>query len=91
MRFMLLMLGMMACAGVSAQGKVLHDAACLQCHASLSGGNEYELYQRSDRKVKTLDGLAKRVQNCALAADVNWTEAQREAVVLYLKDSFYRF
>lgn len=88
---MLLIFGMMACAGVSAQGKVLHDAACLQCHASISGGNAYQLYQRSDRKVKTSDGLAKRVKNCALAADVSWTESQRESVVRYLKDSFYQF
>lgn len=88
---MLLLLGMMACVAVSAQGKALHDAACLQCHASLSGGNAYQLYQRSDRKVKTLEGLTKRVKSCALAADVSWNEAQREAVVRYLSDNFYRF
>lgn len=88
---MLLLLGMMACGAVSAQGKALHDAACLQCHGSLSGGNAYQLYQRSDRKVKTPEGLTKRVKSCALAADVSWNEAQREAVVRYLSDNFYRF
>jgi len=91
MRFIGLLIGLMACAGVSAQGKALHDSACLQCHASLSGGNAYQLYQRSDRKMKSVEGLTKQVKNCALAADVSWTDAQREAVVQYLNDSFYRF
>lgn len=85
------MLGLMACAAVSAQGKTLHDSACLQCHASLSGGDGTQLYQRSDRKVTSLEGLRKRVKNCALAADVSWDDAQREAVVQYLKASFYQF
>jgi len=91
MRFIGLLLGLMACAGVSAQGKALHDSACLQCHASLSGGDAYQLYQRPDRKVKTSQGLNKQVKNCALAADVSWSENERKAVVQYLKDSFYHF
>lgn len=91
MRLVLMMLGLLFCAAVSAQGKALHDSACLQCHAALSGGNGTHLYQRGDRKVKSLEGLRKRVKNCALAADVSWDDAQREAVVQYLKASFYRF
>lgn len=74
-----------------AQGQALHDAACLQCHASLGGGNPYQLYQRADRKVKTLQELEKRVAFCMKAADVNWTKSQQQAVVQYLRAEFYRF
>jgi len=91
MRFILLIMGFLLCAGVSAQGKILHDSACLQCHASLTEGKPEQLYQRADRRVKTLEGLTKRVKNCAIAADANWNEQQREAVVEYLNSSFYQF
>ena len=74
-----------------ADGKILHDASCLQCHASLTGADGNALYNRSDRKVKTLSGLEKRVANCALAADANWTPAQQQQVIDYLNSRFYRF
>jgi mono/diheme cytochrome c family protein len=74
-----------------AQGQALHDAACLQCHASLGGGNPNQLYQRADRQVKSLSELEKRVAFCMKAADVNWNKAQQQAVVEYLRDAFYRF
>lgn len=91
MRLALLLTGLLFSTASLAQGKALHDTACLQCHASLGGSDPYQLYQRSDRKVKSLGGLRKRVKNCMLAADVNWDKAQQEAVVQYLRESFYRF
>lgn len=74
-----------------AQGKALHDAACLQCHASLGGGDANQLYLREDRQVKSLDGLKKRVAFCTKAADVSWNKAQKQAVVEYLRQRFYDF
>lgn len=74
-----------------ADGRALHDANCMQCHASLTGGDGNSLYSRSDRKVKTLAGLEKRVANCAIAADANWTPAQQQQVIDYLNSRFYRF
>lgn len=74
-----------------ADGRALHDANCMQCHASLTGGDGNTLYSRSDRKVKTLAGLEKRVANCAIAADANWTPAQQQQVIDYLNSRFYRF
>lgn len=75
-----------------ADGKALHDASCLQCHAALTGGGDGNgLYSRADRKVKTLSGLEKRVANCAIAADANWTPAQQQQVIEYLNSRFYRF
>lgn len=74
-----------------ADGRALHDASCLQCHASLTGGDGNTLYSRSDRKVTSLAGLEKRVANCAIAADANWTPAQQQQVIDYLNSRFYRF
>jgi mono/diheme cytochrome c family protein len=72
-------------------GKALHDAACLECHASLGGGDPYQLYQRDDRKVRSLQDLESRLQHCMRAADVSWDRDQQKAVVNYLNSRFYRF
>ena len=72
-------------------GKVLHDAACLQCHASLTADQPNSLYTRSDRKVESFVALQKRVKGCAVAADAKWSEQQRETVVHYLSTTFYHF
>lgn len=74
-----------------AQGKTLHDTTCLQCHASLTGDNPNSLYSRADRKVTTFAALQKRVKACAVAADANWSDAQRKEVVNYLSETFYHF
>ena len=76
---------------VLAQGKTLHDKSCLQCHTSITGGNANSLYTRADHKVTTFAGLQKQVKGCALAADTDWSDTQRSAVVNYLASSFYQF
>jgi mono/diheme cytochrome c family protein len=91
MRFMVAILLLISTTVVVAQGKKLHDAACLQCHSSLTGGKPNSFYTRADRKVNSLASLQKRVKGCAVAADVNWTDQQRNTVVQYLADSFYKF
>lgn len=88
---LLLLIGLLASGATLAQGKVLHDAACLQCHASLGGGDPNQLYQRDDRKIKSLNGLKKRVAYCTRAADVDWNPTQQQAVVDYLQQRFYDF
>lgn len=91
MRYTVLFLSLLFSSATMAQGQALHDVACQQCHASLAGGNPNQLYQRADRKVKSLSELEKRVAFCMKAADVNWNKAQQQAVVEYLRDAFYRF
>ena len=76
---------------VIAQGKNLHDVACLACHASLTAGEPTLLYTRSDRKVTSLPSLQQRVKVCAIAADANWSDTERESVVHYLNSAFYHF
>lgn len=72
-------------------GQNLHDAACLQCHASLTSGKPNSFYTRADRKVTTFEALQKQVKGCAVAADVSWSDKQRAQVVQYLSDRFYHF
>lgn len=91
MRSALLLITLLASSAAMAQGKALHDAACLHCHASLGGGDPHQLYQRGDRKIKTLSALEKRVAYCTRAADVDWNEHQQQAVVDYLRQRFYDF
>lgn len=91
LQILLLLMSVVFSSVAMAQGQALHDAACLQCHASLGNGNPYQLYQRADRKVKTLAELEKRVTFCMKAADVSWNKAQQQAVVEYLRAQFYRF
>jgi len=74
-----------------AQGKTLHDANCLQCHASITGDKPNSLYSRADHKIQTFAALEKQVKSCAVAADANWSDEQRKTVVNYLSETFYRF
>lgn len=76
---------------VLAQGQTLHDESCLQCHASITGGNANSLYTRTDHNVTSFSALQKRVKGCAVAADANWSNEQRASVVKYLSETFYQF
>lgn len=91
MKFYLLSLLLLLPMVVLAQGKTLHDASCLQCHASITGGKANSLYSRAEHKVTSLAALQKRVKGCAVAADVSWSNEQRATVVNYLAKTFYRF
>lgn len=91
MRYLVTLIFLSVSATALAQGKQLHDASCMQCHTSLTGGQPNSIYSRAERSVKTLDGLEKRVANCAIAADANWTAAQQKQVVDYLNSQFYKF
>lgn len=89
----LLVSALLICASpmVLAQGKVLHDKACMQCHNSLTRGEPNSLYTRADRRISSFAALQKRVTYCMQAADVDWNQQQRDAVVEYLNSEFYRF
>jgi mono/diheme cytochrome c family protein len=73
------------------QGRQLHDGACIQCHASLTGGKPNSLYTRGDKMVRNKAALNKQVDNCAIAAGVSWNSTQKAAVVNYLSKQFYKF
>ena len=70
--------------GDGAKGKRLHDANCVSCHA-------VSVYTRQDHKVRSLDGLKQQVENCTHMAQKEFSPAERQDIVKYLNDQFYRF
>lgn len=76
---------------VWANGQALHDAACMQCHAALTGGDANAIYTRTERRVTNLKRLDSQVEGCALAADVTWLPGEHQQVVDYLAKTFYQF
>ena len=70
--------------GNSANGKRLYDANCTKCHDS-------SVFTRKDRRVRSLDALKGQLEACGHAANVNLSAAQKQDLVKYLNDQFYRF
>ena len=70
--------------GDGAEGKRLHDANCTACH-------DTSVYSRKDHKVRSLDGLKQQVENCTHMAQKEFSSAERQDIVKYLNDQFYRF
>ena len=65
-------------------GKELHQENCLECHKS-------ELYERTDRTVKTLKHLRSQVLFCAVNNDVEWFDEEVDDVTAYLNAFYYLF
>ena len=72
------------------RGKDLHDANCMSCHASLTGGAANTIYTRSDRRVNSLDGLKSQVERCNSTVGVSWDNKEITDVVDYLNKNFYQ-
>ena len=70
--------------GDSAKGKQLYDANCTKCHDS-------SVFTRKDRRVRSLDALKGQLEACGHAANKTFSEAQKQDLVKYLNDQFYRF
>jgi len=75
-------------AGIQAEdisvGKELHQENCLECHKP-------ELYERTDRTVKTLKHLRSQVLFCAVNNDVEWFDEEIDDVTAYLNAFYYLF
>ena len=70
---------------VITHGQQLHDEKCMSCHKS-------KVYTREDRKIKTLDALAKQVNFCMKgAAKAEWTTSETNSVIEYVNNKFYKF
>jgi hypothetical protein len=70
--------------GDSAEGKRLHDANCKGCHDS-------SVYTRKDHKVRSLDALGEQVENCTHMAQKEFAPAEKQNIVKYLNETFYKF
>lgn len=72
-------------------GKVLHDKACISCHARLYGGDGSKIYSREGRLVSSPPELMKRVAFCSAQTKAGWQPEQEAAVAAYLNQQFYHF
>ncbi len=70
--------------GDGGEGKRLHDASCTACH-------DTSVYTRKDHRVQSLDALKKQVEDCTHMAQKEFSPAERQNIVKYLNDRFYRF
>jgi len=92
MKWPLVAVGLLAISpSVMADGKGLHDQSCMQCHATLVGGQANNIYTRSDRKINSFQQLEGRVKSCAMAAGVDWQPREYQQVIRYLATTFYQF
>lgn len=72
-------------------GKSLHDDNCINCHASLLGGDGTSIYTRENRKMESYAALDKQVRRCRDSLGMSWPEEQIMDVITYLNESFYHF
>ena len=77
--------------GDAANGRVVHDDKCTACHQAQFGGDGAQVYTRSNRGVKTIEGLLGRVEFCNKQTGAALSEDQINDVTKYLNDAFYKF
>ena len=70
--------------GDGAEGKRLLDANCTGCH-------DTAVYSRKDHIVRSMEGLKQQVESCTHMAQKEFSSAERQDIVKYLNDQFYRF
>lgn len=75
----------------AADGEALHNANCMSCHESMTGGKPNTIYTRDDRKISSLDGLEAQVRRCEHSLGLQWFDDQVAAVTDYLNQNFYKF
>lgn len=65
-------------------GEQAHNTHCYKCHTDA-------VYTREDRFVKSIDALSKQVDQCKNSNSVPWFDQDKEAVVQFLNQKYYRF
>jgi hypothetical protein len=71
-------------AGNSTEGKRLLEANCFGCH-------DTSVYTRSPRSVRSLDALKQQLEMCGHASAKDLSAADKQNIVKYLNDQYYRF
>lgn len=70
--------------GDAAKGKAVHGRHCTGCH-------DTRVYTRTDRSVRSVEGLAGRVRLCNTQLKTGLSKDELDDLVKYLNESFYRF
>ncbi|MDH4134014.1 MAG: hypothetical protein OEV31_04445 [Gammaproteobacteria bacterium] len=69
--------------GDAAKGKVIHEKQCTACHDS-------NVYTRTNRRVKTSEGLKSQVNGCLRQTGIKLKDAEIDDLVKYLNDTYYK-
>ena len=77
--------------GDAERGKTLHNSNCVGCHTQMTAGKPDTLYTRSNRRVNSVGGLISQVAGCNKMQKIGLDENERNDVVKYLNDEFYKF
>lgn len=70
--------------GNSADGKRLLEANCFRCH-------DASVYTRPTRSVRSLAALKQQLETCGHAASKDLSAGDKENIVKYLNEQYYRF
>ena len=73
------------------RGRILHQENCIQCHASMYGGDGSTIYVREDRRIESMEGLRMQVKRCKNSLGLPWPEDQTDDLIAYLNSAFYHF
>jgi mono/diheme cytochrome c family protein len=77
--------------GDAANGKKLHNAKCAACHQRLYSNDGSGIYTRSDRNIRTIEGLIGQVNGCNQRVRANLSGDDVNDVVKYLNETYYKF
>lgn len=70
--------------GDVADGKRLHDGACMGCHNT-------DVYTRKDRVVQSVDALKEQLVSCSHMARAELSTSEMQYLLKYLNEQFYHF
>ena len=73
------------------RGRVLHSENCIQCHASMYGGDGSTIYVRDGHRIDSMPALIKQIKRCKNSLGLPWPEDQINDLVAYLNKTFYHF
>lgn len=73
------------------RGRALHQENCIQCHATMYGGDGTTIYIREDRRIDSLAALTNQVKRCKNGLGLPWPDDQAKDLTSYLNSSFYHF
>jgi len=78
--------------GDAGNGGTLLEARCTACHVQMFGDDGSSIYTRADRKVKTIEGLMQRVEQCNAGTQNGELSADQVSdITAYLNEAMYRF
>jgi cytochrome c553 len=70
--------------GDATRGSTLHTQNCQGCHDST-------MYSRPNRRIQSVEGLMAQVEICNSQLRRGLSKEQRDDLVKYLNDSYYKF